>query len=87
MVTADTSGVTTLVLSSRPPRPTSTTARSTPRAAKSASAIAVVASKNVPWRASISGISRSVHAVTAPSEIGTPSTWIRSRNDTRCGEV
>ena len=41
----------------------------------------------MPWRASISGISRSVQAATAASEIGTPSTWMRSRNETRCGEV
>ena len=41
LVTALTSGRTTLVLSSRPPSPTSTTAISAPRAAKSAKAIAV----------------------------------------------
>ncbi len=40
----------TLVLSSRPPSPTSATAISTPRAAKSAKAIAVVASKKVACR-------------------------------------
>ncbi len=33
------------------------------------------------------GRSASVHVATASSEIGTPSTWIRSRNDSRCGEV
>jgi hypothetical protein len=87
LVTALTSGRTTLVLSSRPPRPTSITAISAPRAAKSANAIAVVASKKVARRSSTRGRSRSVHIATADSEIGTPSTWMRSRNDTRCGEV
>jgi len=82
-----TSGSTTFVLSSRPPSPTSMTAISAPRAAKSAKAIAVVASKNVASRSSISGRSRPVHIATASSGIGAPSTTIRSRNETRCGEV
>ncbi len=87
LVTALTSGRTTLVLSSRPPSPTSATAISTPRAAKSAKAIAVVASKKVARRSRISGRRRSVHIATASSPIGTPSTRMRSRNDTRWGEV
>jgi hypothetical protein len=86
-VTALTSGVTTLVLSSRPPSPTSTTAISAPRAAKSANAIAVVASKNVAPSSVTSGCRRPVHIATASSEMATPSTRIRSRKDTRCGEV
>ena len=87
LVTTLTRGWSTLVLSSRPPSPTSTTAISAPRAAKSANAIAVVASKKVAPCSSISGRSLAVHIATASSEIGTPSTRIRSRNDTRCGEV
>ena len=87
LVTALTRGVTTLVLSSRPPSPTSTTAISAPRAAKSAKAIAVVASKKVASSSWISGRILAVHIATASSEIGTPFTRIRSRNDTRCGEV
>ena len=53
LVTALTSGRTTLVLSSRPPSPTSTTAISAPRAAKSAKAMAVLASKKVAFRSRI----------------------------------
>ncbi len=75
------------MLSSRPPRPTSATTISAPRAAKSAKAIAVVASKNVAFRSRMSGWSRSVHIAIALSAIGTPSTRIRSRNDARCGDV
>ncbi len=86
-VTALTRGVTMLVLSSRPPSPTSTTAISAPRAAKSAKAIAVVASKNVAPSSCTRGAMRAVHIATAASEIGTPSTRIRSRNETRWGEV
>ena len=86
-VTTVTSGSRTLVLSSRPPRPTSTTAISTPRAAKSARAMAVVASKNVAPDATIVGCSNDVHAATAASLIGVPSTRMRSRNETRCGDV
>ena len=87
LVTALASGRTTLVLSSRPPSPTSTTAISAPRAAKSAKAMAVLASKKVAFRSRMSGWSRSVHIATASSPIGTPSTRIRSRKETRWGEV
>ena len=86
-VTALTSGVTTLVLSSRPPRPTSTTAISAPRAAKSASAMAVVISKKVALVSSASGRRCSVQVATASRVMGAPLTRIRSRNDTRWGEV
>jgi hypothetical protein len=87
LVIALTSGRTTLVLSSLPPSPTSTTAISAPRAAKSAKAIAVLASKKVAFRSRMSGRSRSVHMATAASEIGASSTMTRSRNDIRWGEV
>ncbi len=49
--------------------------------------MAVVASKNVPWCARMAGVSCSVHAATACSEIGAPSTWMRSRKLTRWGDV
>ena len=73
------------MLSSRPPSPTSTTAISAPREAKSAKAMAVVASKKVAPCSSMSGRSFAVHIATASSGIGTPSTRMRSRNDTTCG--
>jgi hypothetical protein len=47
----------------------------------------VVASKKVAFRSRIGPISRLVHIATASSEIGIPSTWMRSRKETRCGDV
>jgi len=87
LVTTDTSGVITLVESSRPPSPTSMTATSTPRAARSAKAMAVVASKKLASRRSISDCKKLVHSAKASSPIGMPSTSMRSRTDTRCGDV
>ena len=86
-VTTATSGVITFVLSSRPPRPTSITAMSTPRAARSAKAMAVVASKKLAPRRSMWGSSTLAHSANASSLMGTPSTTTRSRTETRCGDV
>ncbi len=72
LVTALTIGSRTLVLSSRPPSPTSTTTISAPRAAKSAKAIAVVASKKVACRSRMIRSRCPVHMATAASEIGDP---------------
>src|SRR5256885_323471 len=87
LVTTDTSGVMTLVESSRPPSPTSTTATSSPRAARSAKAIAVVASKKLASSRSMWGRRNVVHSAKASSPIGTPSTSTRSRTETRWGDV
>ena len=87
LVTPLTSGRTTLVLSSRPPSPTSTTAISAPRAAKSAKASAVVASKKVAFRSRMGGSSRRSTWPPPLREMGTPSTRMRSRKETRWGEV
>ena len=86
-VTALTSGSSTFVLSSRPPNPTSTTAISIPLAAKSASAIAVVASKKLAPVSSMASSSREAQMAKVASEIGVPSTSIRSRTVTKWGEV
>ena len=77
----------TLVESSRPPNPTSITATSTPRAARSAKAMAVVASKKLASSRSMWGRRKVVHSAKASSPIGMPSTSTRSRTDTRCGDV
>ena len=87
LVTAVTTGSRTLVLSRRPPRPTSTTVTWAPRAAKSAKAIAVVASKKLASDSSIAGRRWEVHAAKASSPIGRSATTIRSRTSTRWGEV
>src|SRR5438034_3789506 len=58
---------------------------STPRAARSANAIAVVASKKLASSRSMWGRRNVVHSANASSPIGTPSTTMRSRTDTRCG--
>jgi hypothetical protein len=60
---------------------------SAPRAAKSAKAMAVVASKKLAPVRSISERRRSVHAANASGVIGCPATTMRSRTSTRCGEV
>ena len=81
--------------SSRPPRPTSTTARSTFARRNHDSAIAVAASKNVghwgspPARTSASACrrTRAASSRSAGSPIGAPSTAKRSVIDTRWGEV
>ena len=86
-VTTETRGVITFVASSRPPSPTSMTPTCAPRAARSAKAMAVVASKKLASRRSICGWRNVVHSANASSPIGTPSTTMRSRTETRCGEV
>ncbi len=62
-------------------------ATSTRCSAKYASAIAVVASKNVAPSRVIAGSHASSHAVTDARGIGTPFTTTRSQKSTRCGEV
>ena len=94
VITAAT-GVTTLVASSRPPRPTSTTARSTRARRNHDRAIAVAASKNVggwvrpPARssASVCPNTRAASSRSAGSSIAAPSTAKRSVIDVRWGEV
>ena len=88
-------GVTTLVASSRPPRPTSTTATSTAARRNHDSATAVAASKNVggwaspPVRRSVSACRSTTAASSrsAASPMAPPSTVKRSVTDTRWGEV
>ena len=92
-VIAQAIGWITLVESSRPPRPHSTTARSTRRSLKYTKARAVSISKNEPMPSgrsrvpSMSGRARSVNPANARSVMGSPSTWMRSRSDTRWGDV
>ena len=66
-------GVSTLVASSRPPSPTSMTDTSTRAAANNSNAIAVVASKNVAFKRSTSGVRRRIQAMTSSSVMATPS--------------
>ena len=85
----------TLVASSRPPMPTSSTARSTRSRAKCSKAIAVSISKklgcqgNSPWLTSRSAVrsTRSCSAVKSSSLMDSPFTRIRSFMHIRCGEV
>ena len=80
-----TSGLSTLVASRAPPIPVSTTATSTRSAAKCRKASAVAASKKV-RPGSIPSASSSP-STTASAGISRPSTWMRSLNRQRCGEV
>ena len=88
LVTAAATGSSTLVASSRPPSPTSTTAVSTPASAKQRKAIAVVASKKVAPLRSIAGRSRSAADQDRPlPQPAARRSRIRSAKETRCGEV
>ena len=87
LVTAVASGAMTLVESSRPPSPTSTTARSTPASAKQRNASAVVASKKVAPVRSMAGRSRASASASSAASTGRPPMRMRSVNETRCGEV
>src|SRR5437899_3951977 len=82
-----TSGVPTVVASRRPPRPTSSTATSTASRAKWSRASAVVASNIVASSRATSVPRASTPSTTPSSGMGSPSTRMRSRNETRCGEV
>ncbi len=96
---AQASGRTTLVASSLPPRPTSTTIADTPASAKARKPIKVASSKNVspspssapagpPARAQ--GTRRRIapsSAAARSSEMGAPSMRMRSQKCTRWGEV
>ena len=86
-VMAVTSGVMTLVQSSRPPSPTSTTASSTACAANVAKASAVHTSKNVRSRPSGRAPIPPRHCASAASSAQRPLTRMRSRKSTRWGEV
>ena len=81
------SGLTTLVESSRPPSPVSTTATSTPQARNQQKAIAVVISKKEKLCAVKKSRWRSTKSATNSLGIISPSTRIRSRKSIRCGEV
>ena len=90
--THETSGVMMFVASSRPPSPTSMTARSTAWSAYQHSAIAVIISKKVgcPCFGVITAsapASRPMISVNAANGIIDPLIWIRSRTSTRCGLV
>ena len=88
---AEASGSTTFVASSRPPRPTSSTATSTRARAKCQRAAAVTASKNVGCAASVPRFTRAAAAsrtaitarANAASVISRPPTVIRSLIRTR----
>ena len=80
-------GTPTVVASSRPPRPTSSTATSTASRAKWSRASAVVVSNMVASSRATSVPSASTPSATASSGIGAASTRMRSRNETRWGEV
>src|SRR2546427_3612985 len=82
-----TSGEPTVVASRRPPRPTSSTATSTASRAKWSRASAVVASNIVASSRATSVPRASTPSTTPSSGMGSPSTRMRSRNETRCGEV
>ena len=87
-----TSGARTFVASSRPPRPTSTTARSTPTRSKWSNARAVKISKKVgaspsPRRRSTEGRMAAIRAARSSCEIIRSPTRMRSRRSTRCGDV
>jgi hypothetical protein len=76
----------TLVASSRPPSPTSSTVTSTAASAIAIMAIAVTCSKNVSaWPPAPRSCSAA--ATIAGSEIISPSNAIRSRRHDRCGDV
>jgi hypothetical protein len=62
------------------------TAMSTSRAARSANAIAVVASKKLASSRSMCSLSCVVHSAKASSPIGMPSTVMRSQGEMRCGD-
>ena len=91
----DATGWMTLVESSRPPRPTSTTATSTSARRNSSNAIAVVASKNVggacsaPSARSASIAPRTSAAAlrSAAASTGRPLITNRSARSIRCGDV
>ena len=75
----------TLVASSRPPRPTSTTARSTRASWKARNAASVATSKNE--SSGVASSARVRNDASASSPIGAPPTWMRSANRQRCGDV
>ena len=89
VVTTDTSGVITFVLSSRPPRPTSITATSTACSAKCLKASAVIASKNVGSTLAFVAAACTARSpsVTSCLEMSAPLMVMRSRRSTRCGLV
>ena len=74
----------TLVASSRPPRPASTTATSTPASANEASAAAVSVSN---WVAPVRSAAARTRPTAASKSASAPSTWIRSLQPRTCGEV
>ena len=88
-------GSTTLVASSRPPMPTSSTAISTATLAKYSKAITVSISKKLGCQGSLLERSRtcavrSTRSCISPnsaSEMASPLTRIRSLMRTRCGEL
>ena len=85
------SGVTMFVASSRPPKPVSHSTMSHDCSAKWHSAVTTATSKNVgPWPSgnpAAESRSCAVSRASVPSGINSRFTCIRSRNDTRCGEV
>ena len=88
-----TAGVTTLVASRRPPKPTSITLKSAPLSAKQRKAMAVRNSKRVAGPASGSaalarwcGQTEAVNSANVEGETGSPSRRMRSQNECRCGD-
>ncbi len=88
-VMAVTSGLSTLVLSRRPPRPVSTTTSSTFCSAKCLNAMAVSTSKAVGAGLILAAIGSIIFTSRAKSDCGImcPSICMRSRMSTRCGLV
>ncbi len=83
-----TAGATTLVGSSRPPSPVSTTAHSTPCRAKEAKASAVIISNVlIPGVASNAGRNSASSSTNSTFAISAPLSRMRSRKVCRCGEV
>ena len=88
-VSTETAGVMALVASSLPPRPVSQATTSTGASAKQEAARAVVSSKKVGAgsQPAVTFRSRVNPSATAWRDTGSPSTRMRSRKLTRCGEV
>jgi hypothetical protein len=77
----------TLVASSRPPMPTSSSVYSAAASANASSAAHVVASKKVMGSAWFSRSSRARRSTSAGSVMSSPATRMRSWKETRCGDV
>jgi hypothetical protein len=87
VITETSGGLITLVASSRPPMPTSSSVRSAGVRAKARKAATVVISKNVIGRPALTRSTSCRIAISASSSISVPATRMRSLKRTRCGLV